>query len=491
MTDSLRRNYNAKTTGASPVSLTKRFACIAAGALLLTLAACGGDVTPSSQSATSPTTPQTSPTSPPAAPSNPAAPSTPSASTFTVGGTVAGMPSGVSLQLSNGSSDAVTISANGSFAFPTALSSGATYSVTVAVQPAGETCVVTSGGGVVAASNVTTIAVNCEQTEFALVPNRADGTTSVYRIDPTTGALNPVPGSPFPTGSEPNDITVSGNIAYIAQLGSNTVQGFAINPSTGSLTALAGAVAVGLAPASIVSDLSGKFVYVADTGSDAVTTLSIDPTTHALTIIGTTIIGDVPTALAISPTGQSLYVGDWNSNSVSSFTINAATGALTAAPGSPSFVGSQPVAIAVAPSGQYVYTILSGGNEVAMQSADPSTGQLGLSSFWVGAGLSSMAIAPSGKFAYAGEISGNTIQTFDFLPTNGFLMSTGIQISSGSEAEHITIDPTGRWLYAPTVSGTIAAFAIDANTGALTAVPGSQVPTGNGPTTLIVARPVP
>ncbi|WP_187617292.1 lactonase family protein [Paraburkholderia sp. UCT2] len=406
------------------------------------------------------------------------------------------MPSGVTLQLSNGSSDAVTISANGSFAFPTALSSGATYSVTVAVQPVGETCVVTSGGGVVAASNVTTIAVNCEQTEFALVPNRADGTTSVYRIDPTTGALNPVPDSPFPTGSEPNDITVSGNIAYIAQLGSNTVQGFAINPSTGSLTALAGAVAVGLAPASIVSDLSGRFVYVADTGSDTVTTLSIDPTTHALTTIGTTTIGDVPTALAISPTGQSLYVADWNSNFVSSFTINTATGALTATSGSSfSFVGFQPFAITVAPSGEQIYTLCNGGNDIFFQSVDPSTGQLGVGASYVSPGSHSIAIAPSGKVAYVGNTSSSTIQTYDIIATSGFdnifPRGTGGQISSGSAAAHVTIDPTGRWLYAPTVSGTIAAFTIDANTGALTAVPGSQVPTGNGPTTLVIARPGP
>jgi 6-phosphogluconolactonase len=480
MTELLSRNKNAKSPGFSRTSLTRGFARVVASAALLTASGCGGgggggggggDNMPGTQ------------------------PSTSTAPTFAIGGTVAGMPSGVSLKLSNGGSDAVTITANGSFAFPTALSSGAAYSVTVAAQPAGETCVVTGGAGTVVASNVTTIAINCEQAEFALVPNENDGTTSVYRIDPATGGLRQVPGSPFPTGSQPTDITVSGNIAYVPQLGTNTVQGFSINPSTGALTALAGAVTVGLGPKSIVSDPSGKFVYVANTGSDTVTTLSIDPTSHALTATATMAIGDVPTALAISPTGQSLYVADENGNSVSSFTINATTGALTAAPGSPSLVGVQPFAIAVAPSGQHIYTVCNGGNDIYFQSADPSTGQLGLSASLVGPGFSSIAIAPSGKLAYVGNISSNTVQTYGIDASsgflNGFLIPTGIQISSGSAVEHVTVDPTGRWLYAPTATGTVAAFTIDANTGALTAVAGSQVPTGNGPTTLVIARPAP
>jgi len=61
--------------------------------------------------------------------------------------------------LDNGA-DALTVSANGSFTFPTALASGAGYSVTVGTQPAGEACQVAGGSGVVS-GDVTSVVVAC------------------------------------------------------------------------------------------------------------------------------------------------------------------------------------------------------------------------------------------------------------------------------------------------------------------------------------------
>ena len=62
--------------------------------------------------------------------------------------------------LDNGT-DSLTVTANGTFTFKTALASGATYSVTVGTQPTGETCTVTNGSGTVGTSNVTNVAVAC------------------------------------------------------------------------------------------------------------------------------------------------------------------------------------------------------------------------------------------------------------------------------------------------------------------------------------------
>lgn len=204
--------------------------------------------------------------------------------------------------------------------------------------------------------------------------------------------------------------------------------------------------------------------------------------------------GSQPVALAVSLTGPSLYVADESSGFDFSFTTNTATGALTTALGTPFFECFQPFAIAVAPSGQYVYTVCNGGNDISMQNANPSTGQLGVSTTLAGVGASSITITPSGKFAYMGKIGSNTIQIYNVGATDGLFDPTtvqSVQISPGSEAVHVTVDPTGRWLYAPTSAGTVAAFTIDATSGALTAVPGNQAPAGNSPTTLAIARPVP
>ena len=82
------------------------------------------------------------------------------APTFTVSGTVAGVTgAGLVLQLNGGADQ--SINADGSFNFPTLLTAGSVFGVTVLSLPANETCVVNNGGGAMPAANVTNVAVNC------------------------------------------------------------------------------------------------------------------------------------------------------------------------------------------------------------------------------------------------------------------------------------------------------------------------------------------
>jgi alpha-tubulin suppressor-like RCC1 family protein len=79
-----------------------------------------------------------------------------------VGGTLAGLATGASVVLQNNGGSNVTVSANGSFTFATAITTGGAYAVTVLTQPStpAQTCSVTNGSGTVSA-NVTNVAVNC------------------------------------------------------------------------------------------------------------------------------------------------------------------------------------------------------------------------------------------------------------------------------------------------------------------------------------------
>jgi hypothetical protein len=78
---------------------------------------------------------------------------------FSIGGTVTGVIGALTLQNSNGNT--LSVAADGPFTFATQMVSGATYNVTVAVQPNSQICTVTNGSGTVAASNITSIAVAC------------------------------------------------------------------------------------------------------------------------------------------------------------------------------------------------------------------------------------------------------------------------------------------------------------------------------------------
>jgi hypothetical protein len=83
--------------------------------------------------------------------------------TYTIGGTTSGL-SGSGLVLRNNGGNNLSVSANGSFTFTTAIASGGAYSVTVFSQPSNpaQTCGVTAGGsGTVASANVTSVVVTC------------------------------------------------------------------------------------------------------------------------------------------------------------------------------------------------------------------------------------------------------------------------------------------------------------------------------------------
>ncbi len=79
--------------------------------------------------------------------------------TYTVGGSVSGL-SGTLLLHNNGGDD-LSLTANGAFTFATALADNAAYSVTVASQPNGQSCIVTNGTGKIAGANVSNVAVTC------------------------------------------------------------------------------------------------------------------------------------------------------------------------------------------------------------------------------------------------------------------------------------------------------------------------------------------
>jgi hypothetical protein len=80
--------------------------------------------------------------------------------TASVTGTVSGLATGASVTLNNGSA-LLVVSSNGSFAFPGVVAAGTGYSVTVGVQPGGQTCTVVNGSGVVVTGTATPVSVTC------------------------------------------------------------------------------------------------------------------------------------------------------------------------------------------------------------------------------------------------------------------------------------------------------------------------------------------
>ena len=90
------------------------------------------------------------------------------AATHTVGGTVVGLASGVTLTLLDNNADPRNIAANGTFNFTAALAGNAGYAVTISSQPPGQTCTVAGGVGTIGTANVANVVVTCSDQAFML-----------------------------------------------------------------------------------------------------------------------------------------------------------------------------------------------------------------------------------------------------------------------------------------------------------------------------------
>jgi trimeric autotransporter adhesin len=160
-----------------------------AGCSVVALTACGGGGGAGGGGA--------APNAPPPAASSPS-----TAPTLTVGGVVGGLPAGDFVTLALGD-QTVSPSADGSFNFPVGLASGATYDVQIARSPAGSTCRVFNGVGVLSAAPVSAIRVACVASlpgtngTVSTAAVSADGQTLFLagrftRIGPNSGSFVPV-----------------------------------------------------------------------------------------------------------------------------------------------------------------------------------------------------------------------------------------------------------------------------------------------------------
>ena len=93
-------------------------------------------------------------------------PSNSTASMYGIGGVTWGLLANTTVRLANGN-DLLNVG-NSSFVFSTFVSDGGNYNVTVAAQPPGQICVVTSGAGTVLGATVTDIQVVCSAGAFSV-----------------------------------------------------------------------------------------------------------------------------------------------------------------------------------------------------------------------------------------------------------------------------------------------------------------------------------
>jgi 6-phosphogluconolactonase len=428
--------------------------------------------------------------------------------TYSVGGTISGL-SGSGLTLLDNASDSLAVSANGAFSFAASVASGAAYAVTVSAQPTNPSqyCAVTNGTGT-ASANVTSVTVSCQLvSRFVYATNNGNASISGYAIDPSTGELTAMPGSPFATGNDPASavVTPGGKFVYVTV--TTGLLAYSADPSSGALSPLSASPYTVSGPGAVTTTADGNFLFAtnffgqnpAPSGS-TVLAYQIDTNTGALNSVSgspfTTGAGTNPFSLAVDPAGKYLYVADEGGDNTSVFGIDSTSGALTEVSGSPFAAGSAPQGIAVTANGGFVYVANASSGSISGYSVNSATGNLtpiANSPFSTGTYFPhSLAVDPGGNYLYltspsSGSQAANVLVYAIDAQTGALTFSSSVAVAAGatvnagfSDALNCAIDSGGRFLYVTNPgANTISAYAVDLSAGTLMPIANSPYAAGN------------
>ncbi|VWX63425.1 conserved hypothetical protein [Burkholderiales bacterium 8X] len=426
---------------------------------------------------------ETPPANPPGAP----VPTVPGQD-YKIGGSVGGLlGDGLTLQLNGGM--ALSIAANGNFVFDTPVPGGADFTVAILSQPRNLTrvCSLSNRGPVQAgASSATDLLIDCSAppARFAYVASSTG--VAQYTIDPATGSLSALSVPLVPAGTGPVSIAVhpAGRFAYVANLNSNDVSAFAIDPNGGALVAIGSAVPAGAGAIFAAVEPTGRFLYVANVADSTISGFRIDAATGGLSAIAGSpfaTAGSGPRFIAIDPTGRFAHVVNNGSNSAASFAIDSTTGAL--APRGSIPTGVRPFAMALEPGGRFAYLTAEISQVVSGFAVDATSGLLSSTGGAASPGLpEGLALAPGGRFAYATDALGGTVSVFAIEAGTGSLARLPALSAATIEfPSFAAIAPDGRALYVAGSAqgvGAISQFALDASTGAVTPMATPSLVTG-------------
>lgn len=321
--------------------------------------------------------------------------------------------------------------------------------------------------------------------------NGGAGTVSGFTVNQTTGSLTST-GQTITTGGAIADgpaavLIVGGKFLYTANDG-GSVSGFTIDNITGIITTMGGSpFGAGFSPSALAATPDGRFLYAANTGGATITGYAINATTGALSALG-----DIPTSsgsagIAIHPTGKFLYAAV-DADGIDVFTIDTSNGSLTLVRNVPPLLNGRPQAVAVSSSGRFLYAA-DGVSGVEFYTINQTTGDLTVgrsTAFAAGTGPVAITTDSAGKFVYVANQDSNNVSGYAILSDGSLAALSGSPYAvggSGSDPSPIAIkmDTSEKFVYTTNFNGGVAIFALDTASAGRLVTPPATVNAGTNP----------
>lgn len=190
----------------------------------------------------------------------------------------------------------VAVTINGNFVYAI----GPTSIAVIAVDPINFTLTSVAGSPFAAGAVGGLTAASAGKQLYAL--DSTHNAVQQYTLDITTGA--PTFGVSIAAGTNPTAVVqvLSGRFLYVANKDSNNVSGYSIDPNTGALAAVAGSpFTSGTGPTSLGFDATNNLLLVGNNGSASVSIYTINTTTGVLTVVGSpTNLGSAVNSVAVA-----------------------------------------------------------------------------------------------------------------------------------------------------------------------------------------------
>lgn len=326
---------------------------------------------------------------------------------------------------------------------------------------------------------------------FVFVSNAMSNSISGFAIDKTSGSLTPVPGSPFSTPSSPAGLAVdsSSNFLIAANVAAE-ISVFKIDRTTGALKPVLGSPFAGKNQPQAVA-ISKNLVFIGNRGSNDISAYILDPTNGALSPVGgppfPTILSDVQ-AMALHGTNvpELLVAG----SSLADFLVHS-DGSLkpidSCCAGGTSVVANAGIIYVTNSAGIDVFT-----ERVVPPAPDCENDPLSCKVGTFPAGSQPSSIAISGQFAFVANFGSNNVTTLTITGTDFGLAVSLAQLNvagAGIGPSSVAVDSSGKFLYVTNqFSNDVSAFVVDQSTGQVTPMSGLPFATDHGPTFLVIVQ---